>query len=187
MKFKLIKMNSVTSTNDQAIKLIRKNKVKPCIIVAKKQSKGRGTMGKKWTSRKGNLFMSLFFEFNLRKIKPNGFSSINPYIIRNILSKYSIYKIIIKWPNDLLVKNRKLCGILQEVIEYKNRKFLIIGIGINTKVSPKVANLRTISLLSCSNHIIKNNEILIKIKLAYEKIISGLRKGKISYLKRRAY
>ena len=63
--------------------------------------------------------MSLFFEFNLKKIKPNGFSSLNPYIIRNILSKYSIYKIIIKWPNDLLVKNRKLCGILQEVINTK--------------------------------------------------------------------
>ena len=74
MKFKLIKMNSVTSTNDQAIKLIRKNKVKPCIIVAKKQSKGRGTMGKKWTSRKGNLFMSLFFEIMDMPYSSNSFN-----------------------------------------------------------------------------------------------------------------
>ena len=39
-------------------------------------------------------------------------------------------------------------------------------------------------MLSCSNHIIKNNEILIKIKLAYEKVFSDLKKGKISYLKK---
>ena len=122
--------------------------------------------------------MSLFFEFNLKKIKPNGFSSLNPYIIRNILSKYSIYKIIIKWPNDLLVKNRKLCGILQEVIEYRDKKFLIIGIGVNTKISPKNKSFNSISLSACSNRIIKNNEILVKIKLAYEKIISNLSKGR---------
>ena len=178
MKLKLIKFNSVKSTNDEAIKLIKKNKFIPCIITSKKQTKSRGTMGKKWISKKGNLFISLFFEVNSKNIKPNKFAVLNPRIIKNILTKYSKYKIFIKWPNDLLVKKRKLCGILQEVIEYNNKKFLIIGIGINTKISPKNKNFKSISLSTCSNRIIKNNEILIKIKSTYEKIISNLKKYK---------
>ena len=178
MKLKLIKLDSVKSTNDEAIKLIKKNKLSPCIITAKKQTKGRGTMGKKWISEKGNLFISLFFETASKSIRSNKFSVLNPRIIKNILAKYSKYKIVIKWPNDLLVKKRKLCGILQEVIEFKGKKFLIIGIGVNTKISPKNKSFRSISLSTCSDHIIKNNEILFKIKLAYEKIISNLKKGK---------
>ena len=67
MKLKLIKFNSVKSTNDEAIKLIKKGKFFPCIITAKKQTKGRGTMGKKWISEKGNLFISLFLETNSKK------------------------------------------------------------------------------------------------------------------------
>jgi BirA family biotin operon repressor/biotin-[acetyl-CoA-carboxylase] ligase len=140
--------------------------------------KGRGTMGKNWISKKGNLFISLFFEIDSKNIKSDKFSVLNPRIIKNLLEKYSKYKIFIKWPNDLLVKKRKLCGILQEVIEHNNKKFLIIGIGINTKISPKNKNFKSISLSTCSNRIIKNNEILIKIKLAYEKIISNLKKYK---------
>ena len=179
MKFKLIKFDSVKSTNDEAIKIIKKNKFNSCIITSKKQTKGRGTRGKKWISKKGNIFISLFFEVDLKKTKPEKFAILNPRIIKNILSKYSKYRITIKWPNDLLVKKRKLCGILQEVIEHNNKKFLIIGIGINTNISPKNKNFKSISLSTCSNHIINNDKILIKIKLTYEKIISNLIKHKI--------
>tara|TARA_B100000686_G_scaffold207344_1_gene214276 strand:+ start:10352 stop:10891 length:540 start_codon:yes stop_codon:yes gene_type:complete len=178
MKLKLIKLNSVKSTNDEAIKLIKKNKLSPCLITAKRQTRGRGTMGKKWISEKGNLFISLFFQINSKNIKANKFSVLNPRIIKNILAKYSKNKISIKWPNDLLIKKRKLGGILQEVIEYRDKKFLIIGIGVNTKISPKNKSFNSISLSACSNRVIKNNEILVKIKLAYEKIISNLSKGR---------
>ena len=178
MKLKLIKLNSVKSTNDEAIKLIKKNKLSPCLITAKRQTRGRGTMGKKWISEKGNLFISLFFQINSKNIKANKFSVLNPRIIKNILAKYSKNKISIKWPNDLLIKKRKLGGILQEVIEYRDKKFLIIGIGVNTKISPKNKSFNSISLSACSNRVIKNNEILVKIKLAYEKIISNLGKGR---------
>ena len=178
MKLKLIKLNSVKSTNDEAIKLIKKNKLSPCLITAKRQTRGRGTMGKKWISEKGNLFISLFFQINSKNMKANKFSVLNPRIIKNILAKYSKNKISIKWPNDLLIKKRKLGGILQEVIEYRDKKFLIIGIGVNTKISPKNKSFNSISLSACSNRVIKNNEILVKIKLAYEKIISNLSKGR---------
>ena len=177
MNLKIIKFKSVKSTNDEAVKLIKKDKFFPCIITTKRQTKGRGTMGKKWISEKGNLFISIFFDIK-KNTRAEKFSLLSPRIIKNILSKYSRYKISIKWPNDLLIKKRKLCGILQEVIEHKNKRFLIIGIGINTKKAPKNKNFSSISLSTCSNHIIKNDEILIKIKSAYEKVILNFKKGR---------
>ena len=64
MKIKHFKFKSVQSTNNIAIKLIKDNKLKPTLISTDSQTKGRGTMGKKWVSKKGNVFISIFFEIN---------------------------------------------------------------------------------------------------------------------------
>ena len=64
MKIKLIKFKKVKSTNNIAIKLIKSNKINPAIISSEKQTKGRGTRGKKWISQKGNLFISIFFKID---------------------------------------------------------------------------------------------------------------------------
>ena len=68
MKIKLIKFKNVESTNDEAIKLIKKNILRPALITSERQSRGRGRMGKKWLSLKGNLFLSIYFEINHKKI-----------------------------------------------------------------------------------------------------------------------
>ena len=110
-------MKSVKSTNDTAIRLIKKNQFKPTLITSANQRKGRGTMGKKWISMKGNLFISIFFEINSKKINFKQFAILNAYLIRKIISRYTSEKIDIKWPNDLLIKKKKVCGILQEIID----------------------------------------------------------------------
>ena len=63
MKLRLIKMKCVQSTNKVAIKILKKNP-KPTLITALVQKNGRGTMGKKWISQRGNLFISIFFKMN---------------------------------------------------------------------------------------------------------------------------
>ncbi|MAV57061.1 MAG: biotin--[acetyl-CoA-carboxylase] ligase [Pelagibacteraceae bacterium TMED247] len=170
MKLKLIKFNQVKSTNDEAIKIIRSKKIFKGIIVANFQTKGRGTMGKKWISQKGNIFASIFFE--LKKNMPNfrEFSIINPVILKKILKKYSNNQVKIKWPNDLLIQNKKVCGILQELIKFEKKFFLIIGLGINTVRSPNSSNFKSTSLLQTSHKKIKNLDILLSIKKYYENI-----------------
>ena len=185
MKFKKINLQSVTSTNDIAISLIKKNEKKPSIIVANVQRKGRGTRGKKWISKKGNIFMSIFFKINEKKINFRQFSLINPYIIRFVLKKYSKHKIKIKWPNDLLVKGRKICGILQEVIEFEEKKYLVIGIGVNTKIAPNSKQFKSISLLECSNYPINNRNIIKNISNVYEKLLNKMKKKNILDLRKK--
>ena len=89
MKLKILKFNNVKSTNDEAIKLIKSNKFLLGLVSANSQTNGRGTMGKKWISYKGNIFISIFFKVNLIKIKIENYLTINAKIIQKILNEYT--------------------------------------------------------------------------------------------------
>ena len=139
MQFEILKFESVTSTNDVAINLIKEKKKENGWIYAGTQTKGRGTQGKKWVSEMGNLFGSIFFPLKNNYPSFSEFSMINPVIISEVIKKFcKNKKISFKWPNDVFVDGRKICGILQEVITSKGKKFLIIGIGINIISNPNI-------------------------------------------------
>ena len=108
MKIRLLKFKNVKSTNDTALRLIKRKYLKPTMVMSLSQTRGKGTMGKKWISKKGNLFFTIFFELNQKKINFKHFSILNAYLIRSILSKEYKSKINIKWPNDLLLSKKKI-------------------------------------------------------------------------------
>ena len=87
MKLNLFRFKKVKSTNDEAIKIIRSNKNREGIIISNEQTNGRGTMGKKWISLKGNFFASIFFELKNNMPDQKKFSFINPLIIKKILNE----------------------------------------------------------------------------------------------------
>ena len=82
----------------------------------------------------------------------------NAYLLKQVLSKYFSKKIRIKWPNDLLHNNKKICGILQEVVNYKDKRFLVVGIGVNTNLNPKNKDFLSTSLKKIMNKDIDNNK-----------------------------
>ena len=94
MKLRSLKFKSVKSTNDIALMLIKKNNIKPSIILSERQTKGRGTMNKKWISKKGNLFLSIFFDMSKKKIDFKKFAIINAYLLKSILAKKFSNKIL---------------------------------------------------------------------------------------------
>ena len=185
MKLKMIKMKRVKSTNNIALKILKRKKLKPTLITSLEQTNGRGTMGKKWISKKGNLFISIVFEINQQKINFKQYALLNAYLFKNILKKFSKKKIDIKWPNDLLIKKEKICGILQEVVNFDNKTFLIVGAGINTNSSPIIKNYKTTSLSSIFKKKIDNNKILKEIKKYYEKFIPQAKKYDFIELRRK--
>ena len=185
MKIKLIKFKSVKSTNDIAIKLIRKEKAHPTLIFSEIQTKGRGTMGKKWISQKGNLFISIFFEIDQKRINFKQFAILNAFLLRKLLSKFISKKIKIKWPNDLLYKKEKISGILQEVITYNQKNYLIVGIGVNTNIVPKNKSFSSTSLKNIIDRKIDNKKILKNIKNNYEKFLIEIKKLSYKKLKKK--
>ena len=185
MKMKLKKFKSVKSTNDVAHELIRKNITSPTLIFSEKQTRGRGTMGKKWISLKGNMFLSILLLIDSKKINFKQYALLNAYLIRKILSKYLLNRVSIKWPNDLLIEKKKVCGILQEFIQYKNKEFLIVGVGINTYASPSIKNLKTSSIQNFTKKKVDNNKVLKDIRKMYEKFIKDTKKFKFLDLKKK--
>ena len=171
MKFREINFNSVNSTNKKALKLIKKGKISPTIIIAKNQTRGRGQYKNKWISQKGNLFLTLFYE-----IKPNldlkKRLKKNCKEIQTCLSRFTKSKITVKEPNDLIIDKKKFGGILHETIFYKKKKYLLIGIGINTIKSPKIINYPTTHLSKFCKKKINNNVIYKAIKNKFEKRIN---------------
>mgnify|MGYP001243792384 CR=1 FL=1 len=167
MKLKKFNYQKVNSTNDIAIKKIKKG-INEGIIVAEEQMKGRGQFGKKWISFKGNLFLSIFFQIR-NKILFKKITDLNCSIIKKILTNITNKKIIVKLPNDLLINKKKICGILQEIIMNNDKKFIIIGIGINLIRSPKIKNYPTTNIYKETGKKINKSNLLKHIKLNYEK------------------
>ena len=169
MKFKIYKYKEVTSTNDIAVNLIKNKKIFGCVC-ADMQTKGRGTHGKKWISIKGNLFSSLFFPLEKKLPTFNEFSLINPIIISSVIQKFcKNQNINLKYPNDIFLNKKKICGILQEVIKINKKSFLIIGIGLNVISNPKIKDIyETTSILKETNKRNKVINIIDEITQAYQ-------------------
>ena len=188
MKFKIFKFDSVTSTNDIAIKMIKEKKCENGCVYANKQTAGRGTYGKKWISQEGNLFISIFFKLDVRYPPFHEFFKINPVVISHIIKNLCIAKkITMKYPNDVFVNGKKICGLLQEAITSNSKNFLIIGIGINIVSSPEIKNkYKSTSLLDENNQAPKIKDLISLIIKAYENFFDNIKKYNYIDYKRKA-
>ncbi len=178
MKLKIFRFKKVRSTNNTAIRIIKHSNFENGMIISEIQTNGRGQYGKKWNSYKGNLFISFFFRLENFKISLNQLTKINCLTVRKLLSKYCKNRIIFKKPNDLLIDKKKICGILQERINKFNKKYLIVGIGINLIKSPNIKNYPTTNLIKLTKKKISKKKIEYELKRLFELNLTKLNKLK---------
>ena len=176
MKFKIFRFKKVKSTNSTAIRIIKNYKFNYGMVISETQNKGRGQYGKKWISYKGNLFVSFFYKIEDLSASVKQLTKINCILVRELLSKYYKKKITFKKPNDLLIYKKKICGILQESISIFDKKYLVVGIGINLIKNPNIKNYPTINLYKLTNKKISKNKIENKLKKIFEKKLTKLYK-----------
>ena len=176
MKFKIFRFKKVESTNNSAIRIIKNSNTDYGMIIANEQKNGRGQYGKKWISYKGNLFVSFFYKFDNLTISIKQITKINCLLVKKLLSMYYKKKIIFKKPNDLLINKKKICGILQENISKINKRYLIVGIGINLIKNPNLRNYPTTNLRELLKKKVSKNKIEKQIKKIFEIKINQLYK-----------
>ena len=124
--------DTISSTNDYLLSK-EKNKNKDInVCIAEEQTKGRGRRGKSWISPK---FKNIYFSLNsyLKKEDLSGLSIAVALSVSKVLTKINVMSMI-KWPNDLLVGNKKICGILIETAKVGELTKVVIGIGINVNM-----------------------------------------------------
>ena len=162
--FTLVHLESVNSTMIEAKKYIG-DKKNICLI-ADKQTQGIGRRGNKWVSPKGNIYISFLLKYNLSIEQHFLLSAVMTNSIVNFLNRHIKEKINIKWPNDIIINNNKIAGIMTEIIELNDIKYILIGAGINISSAPKIHEYPTCCFNDYVNYI-KYEEILFEMIKSY--------------------
>lgn len=132
---KVMYFDSISSTNDKAKELATLGEGEGAVIIAEEQTKGKGRLGKNWISPKGKgIWMSIILRPDINPVHASKVTQVAAAAVSTSISKMGI-KNLIKWPNDIVVGNKKVCGILTEMSGELNRiNYIVVGIGINVNI-----------------------------------------------------
>lgn len=121
------------STNTLAFRLADAGAKEGTVVIADSQTQGRGRIKRKWESPPGlNLYTSLILKPDINPARSSPITLTAGVAVAELFSLYCPGKVHLKWPNDVLINGRKVCGILTEIkTEGKKLKFIVLGVGIN--------------------------------------------------------
>ena len=130
---------------------------------AKRQNGGKGRLGRKWESPEGNLYCSTIVELRASDPAPSSLSFVVGLAVYDLLRGQlnDDTTMMLKWPNDILVNNAKICGILLERVKAS----IIVGIGVNISVAPDLPDRKTISLNIANDRNTKDAEQILEALL----------------------
>lgn len=138
-----------SSSNDEIMALARQSAdlAHKALCVAHFQTKGRGRQGRSWVNRQGECLMfSLGWAFDKPQYELGSLALVVALACRRALADIGL-DVKIKWPNDLVVANDKLAGILIETARVDNKTVAVIGIGINFVLPKEVENATSVQAL----------------------------------------
>src|SRR5215467_10893468 len=139
----ILRYQSLDSTNLEAIRQAKNGAPEGLCIVAEEQTAGRGRLDRSWYSpRAAGLYFSLLLRPSIQTSLWPLFTLMTALAVSEALMKSCGLRTDIKWPNDICVNDRKLCGILAETVETPGGSAAVIGIGINLTASAVSDGLR---------------------------------------------
>lgn len=161
--FTIYQFNELGSTNSYAFSRADSNEIFDReIILADQQVSGRGRQNRHWISPKGNLYFSLVLCPKISAEKIPQISFVGIIALRLAIAKLTKISPQNKWPNDLLIAEKKIAGLLLESkISAKNCKFVILGIGVNIDSNPDqtifpASNLKSFGIEILPQNLLKN-------------------------------
>ncbi len=172
----------VDSTNDVARELAIEGAEEGTIVIAESQRSGKGRRGKKWISPSGGVWMTIILRPDIEPPKAPQLTLVTGVAVAETLDQECGLNIGIKWPNDILIGNKKVSGILTEV-KTQNGKvdYVLVGIGIdlNLDVSTFPPNLRggATSLKAELDREIKGAELVQRFLQRFEILYEQFKEG----------
>lgn len=139
--------DEIDSTNIYAKKLGEEGDSHGTLVVADKQIQGKGRRGKNWESPKGSgIWMTLILKPNLNPMAASMITIVAGLSVSNAINKLYGIQSFIKWPNDIVINGKKICGILTEMsTEFDYINHLVIGIGINANMKEFPEDIKAIA------------------------------------------
>ncbi|MCK4597822.1 biotin--[acetyl-CoA-carboxylase] ligase [bacterium] len=138
MGHRVFSYQRVGSTNDVALQIARNGAAQGTLVVAEEQTAGRGRMGRSWNSPPG---VSLLFSLVLRpRMAPNRVFQLaicGALAVAEVVCQRTHLPVKVKWPNDVLIRGKKLAGVLTETqVDLAGVRFVVLGVGININQAP---------------------------------------------------
>ena len=174
---KVIRFKEINSTNTYLKDNYQKME-NLSIVVADHQTDGRGRLGRTWVDNDDLLFSILIKEY---LEKPTDYSLLIASKIVKVLVEYNP---TVKWPNDIMIGDKKVCGILLESISKNEMECVIIGVGINvnTSVFPDDLLVKATSLKNERKKDIDKESLLQEITKTFEKEYCDYQKSRSDFL-----
>ncbi len=181
--FSLVVLDETDSTNDEAARQLAAGRAAPFAIIARRQTKGRGRLGRVWHSEaNGNLYVSVAFRPRVPPERMGAFTLWMGLNLCELLANFAKVTPGLKWPNDLLLVGRKAGGILTEArIDADQIRDLVFGLGLNINAPaggwPADLAKRAVSLAEITGTPLDFNRLtaalLGRVLLAYENFADG--------------
>jgi BirA family transcriptional regulator, biotin operon repressor / biotin---[acetyl-CoA-carboxylase] ligase len=128
----ILRFDSLPSTNLEAARLASDGAAEGLCVVAREQTAGRGRLDRRWVSPKdAGLYFSIVFRPQFQQSAWPLLTLMAAVAVHDALLEACALEADIKWPNDLLVNEKKICGILAETVETKTGRAVVVGIGVN--------------------------------------------------------
>lgn len=175
----LVYLDSIDSTNIKAKELAAQGCADGAVVISEEQTNGRGRLGRSWVSPKGQgIWMSIVLRPD---IKPSDAAK-TTHIAAAAVWK-AIYELgvdaQIKWPNDIVINSKKVCGILSEMsTELNSLNYIVVGIGINVNIDkdsiPEELSSVATSIKKEVGKEVSKGELLIRLLSNFEELYEEL-------------
>ena len=160
---KIVYQAELTSTMDAAKQLARKGCADFTTVIAGCQTGGRGRLNRQWFSDKGGLYFTMVLRPDLPPVLSFRVGFLASLTLARLLNGIFKIDVRVKWPNDLLVDERKICGMLSELeAEADQVAFINIGIGLNVNNDPSAVEPTATSLKNILGRTLSKKEILAR-------------------------
>jgi len=180
-------LEEVDSTNNEIRKLGDAGAEEGTIVVAEQQTGGKGRRGREWYSPAGTgIWMSVLLRPELSPDKVSGMTLMAALSVCRAIRTVTGLETQIKWPNDLVIDGRKVCGILTEaVMSGRELRYVVLGIGVNVNQTEFPAELPyAYSLAMAAGRALDRKQIIDEIVVCLgEDYENYLRSGDMSGLK----
>ncbi|SMH71022.1 biotin--[acetyl-CoA-carboxylase] ligase [Candidatus Nitrosotalea okcheonensis] len=182
---KIYYFDKIDSTQNFALDLTQRPHENGSVVIAQRQTQGRGRLDRRWISPKGGIWMSILLRPNFEPSYASLFPMLTSLALAVSIEEILKIKTELKWPNDLTLKGKKVAGILIDAsIESNKIDYIIIGVGINFKIKPDIVtksiknNKRNYGITTLIKKNQKGNPVeliqqfLFELEQNYNKVVS---------------
>ncbi len=183
----IIYYKQLDSTNTKLQELATQGAPHGTVVVAREQTCGKGRRGRSWETPAGdNLYMSILLKPSFDTAKASMLTLVMAYSVAKVICKRGFFELQIKWPNDLILSGKKVCGILTELeLDGTDIGHVIIGVGVNVNTasfSTELAAKATSLFLESGHHYDVDSIVKEIVQIFAEEYERFAEVGNLSYM-----